>query len=206
MPAFRPGEPILLRELWRGKVWSVRPVTIVEDSPRAIVIYTPAGSFGLFPSDPDGRPLRIPADEWTLGERVSTEHHVLGIQAPGEHHGTLLIWDTSWEFRSWYINIEEPFRRTQTGFDYKDLLLDIVAAPDLSSWRWKDEDEVAEAVARGVFSRQFASTLYAEGERAIARLIARKPPLDEPWEKWRPDPAWRRPEIRQGWEATYTEM
>ena len=31
--------------------------------------------------------------------------------------------------------------RTPIGFDYLDRLLDIEIAPDLSRWKWKDEDE-----------------------------------------------------------------
>ena len=36
--------------------------------------------------------------------------------------------------------------RTLLGFDYTDLILDIVAFPDLSHWRWKDEHELRFAV------------------------------------------------------------
>ena len=47
------------------------------------------------------------------------------------------------------MNLEEPLKRTAIGFDYLDQLLDIEIAVDLSSWKWKDEDELEEAVARG---------------------------------------------------------
>ena len=192
---WRPGEPILLREVWRGKVGSVRPVIAVLDSPEAIAVYTPAGSLGLFPTSSDGRFLRIPENNWSLKERVATVYHVLGIQVPGERSGTLLIWDWNWRLNCWYINLEEPFRRSKLGFDYMDLILDIVVAPDLSSWRWKDEDELQEAVARGIFNSEQAAELYLEGERALKRLLARAPPFDRAWEEWRPDPSWPVPTL-----------
>ena len=43
----------------------------------------------------------------------------------------------------WYVNFQEPYRRTERGIETMDLALDIIAEPDRSSWRWKDEDEFA---------------------------------------------------------------
>jgi len=34
------------------------------------------------------------------------------------------------EFAGWYVNLQEPFRRTSRGVDTQDLELDIVIAPD----------------------------------------------------------------------------
>ena len=47
-----------------------------------------------------------------------------------------------WEGRErnldcWYINLQEPYRRTLDGIDSQDLELDFVVAPD-GSWRKKD--------------------------------------------------------------------
>jgi hypothetical protein len=33
------------------------------------------------------------------------------------------------EFRGWYVNLQEPFRRTSLGVDTQDLELDILIAP-----------------------------------------------------------------------------
>jgi protein associated with RNAse G/E len=101
----------------------------------------------------------------------------------------------------WYINLEQPFRRTPIGFDYMDQTLDIVVEPDMSAWRWKDEDEFEEAQEHGIFTRSQASTIRAEGERALERLLAREPPFDDRWEDWRPDPAWQLPKITGDWDS-----
>src|SRR3990170_92281 len=100
--------------------------------------------------------------------------------------------------RSWYINLEDPFRRTALGFDFLDQMLDIVASPDLSSWRRKDEDEFEEAVRIGVISPARANALRSEGEKAIAWLQSGKSPFNG-WEKWRPDPSWAVPVLPKGW-------
>jgi hypothetical protein len=45
----------------------------------------------------------------------------------------------SHQLAHWYVNFQRPMRRTAIGFDTFDLLLDLVIAPDLSRWDWKDE-------------------------------------------------------------------
>jgi len=102
--------------------------------------------------------------------------------------------------RGWYINLEEPFRRTALGFDWLDQMLDIVVSPDLSTWHWKDEDEFEAAVRFGVLSPARANTLRNEGEKAIAWLQSGKSPFNG-WEKWRPDPSWTVPVLPKGWDT-----
>lgn len=89
--------------------------------------------------------------------------------------------------------------RTPIGFDYLDQLLDIEIAPNLSGWRWKDEDEFAQAIANGSITPENAETIRAEGEAVIAALNPRRPPFDEPWSQWRPDPHWTLPGLPEGW-------
>lgn len=195
-----PGNPVVLREIWRGKVWSGRPCTVVEDTPSRLVLYSGAGVRWMMPCDPAGVRLRIPEDEWVLREGVWTLE-VLRIVTPGSRHSVLLIWTAGFrEFLLWYVNLEDPFVRTAVGFDYKDRLLDIEIAPDLSQWSWKDEDELEEALARGVLTSQEAQVIRAEGEEVIAALDARRPPFDERWDLWRPNRGWRNPGFPDGWD------
>jgi predicted RNA-binding protein associated with RNAse of E/G family len=103
-----------------------------------------------------------------------------------------------WRFGGWYVNLQEPIRRTPLGFDYMDHMLDIVIEPDLS-WRWKDEHEIDEAVANGMVTRAWADEMRREGERVIERLEGHRPPFCDGWESWQPDPAWPIPELPAGW-------
>ncbi len=126
---------------------------------------------------------------------------MLRLTMPGDAHSVLLFWNERGQFVSWYIDLETQTSRALLGFDSMDQMLDIVVAPDLSWWRWKDEDELEEGLMRGIYSPEQARQIRAEGDRALARLLAREPPLDEPWEHWRPDPSWVPPKLIDGWEA-----
>ncbi|TMB68286.1 MAG: DUF402 domain-containing protein [Chloroflexi bacterium] len=195
---FSPGDPVIVREVWQGKIWTVRALTIVRDEPDLLVLYQPAGAPWKRPHSLNGRPIRLPDQPWQLHDDAMPED-ALRLILPGQAHSVLLIWRKQWELLCWYINLEEPFRRTPLGFDYMDQTLDIVVEPDMSSWRWKDEDEFEEAQAKGIYSRKQALEIRIEGERALERLLFRKPPFDERWEDWRPDPAWAKSAIGGGW-------
>ena len=60
---------------------------------------------------------------------------------PGKS-GTYSMWETGTKnLDCWYVNLQEPIRHTPIGFDTMDHTLDIVIYPDMSEWKWKDEDE-----------------------------------------------------------------
>jgi Protein of unknown function (DUF402) len=199
MNRWKPGDAITVREVWLGKVWTVRPVTIARDERDLIALHMPSGTPWLRPVDASGQPLRLPGGIWQLKEdRLLLAN--LGLAVPGEPFSVILMWEHDWKLRWWYINLEQPLSRTTIGFDFMDQTLDIVVAPDMTAWRWKDEDELEDAQAKGTYSREQAQAIRAEGERALEWLLARKPPFDERWEDWRPDPSWGRPQIADGWE------
>jgi len=178
MSRWSAGNPVTVREIWQGKVWTVRALTIVRDEPDLLALYQPAGAPWKRPRSLDGRLVRLPDQPWQLHDAALTED-ALRLILPGQGHSVLLIWRKRWDLMCWYINLEEPFRRTPIGFDYMDQTLDIVVEPDLTSWRWKDEDEFEEALAKGVYSPEQMLEIRAEGERALAQLLAREPPFDE---------------------------
>ena len=93
-----------------------------------------------------------------------------------------MIWQrgdshSTYEFLGWYVNLEEPWRETPLGFDSTDHLLDVVVDPD-RSWRWKDEDHLAQAVEVGLFSQKRADEFRSEGERVIKRIEAWSAPFE----------------------------
>lgn len=202
MMAFRPGEAIALREVWHARVWTARPVTVVEDADDRWSFFLPAGTRWMRPVASDGSALRLPQDGWELVEDTWSETNVLSFTWEGAAHAVLCFWDAEWNHAGWYVNLQEPLRRTPIGFDYMDHALDIVVAPDLSFWHWKDEEELAEAVTLGIFTAAQARAFHEEGERALAHLSARVPPYDRDWPIWRPDPSWAIPALRAGWNQT----
>jgi hypothetical protein len=200
MSRWNAGDHIILREVWHGRVWTARPVTVVEDSDQVITLYIANGSRWKRPFQADGSPKRIPAGDWMLCDDLWT-NDVLRISVPGERISVLPFHDVDGTLRLWYVNIETPLERTDLGFDYMDQTLDIIVDGHLETWRWKDEEELAEAVARGVYKPEEADEIRHAGEAALKRFLSRNPPWDRDWEAWSPDPNWAVPQLTPGWDA-----
>ncbi len=198
MPRRSRGEVVALREIWRGRVWEARPAVVVEDAPALRSFYIPAGTLAQLPADERGELLRLPADDWRLCE-VPVARDVLSFEWPDVAHAVLALFEEG-RMSGWYVNLQSPLRPSAVGFDYQDHVLDVLVSTDLRSWRWKDEEDLDEAVARGSFTPAEATAIRAEGERAIERMLDREPPFDRSWEDWRPDPSWPRPAFPEGWD------
>ena len=188
---WQQGDQIVLREIFRGRIWSGRPYTIVEDTPQRLIIYMGVGVRWMRPVRRNSSAIRGRELHWTLREAV-WPIEALRIVTPGRHHSVLLLWTEGFrEFLKWYVNLEDPLTHSAVGFDYLDQFLDIEIAPDLSAWNWKDEDELEDAVANGLMTPQRADLIRAEGIRVIETLDKKAPPFDEQWHLWRPDPQWK---------------
>jgi predicted RNA-binding protein associated with RNAse of E/G family len=193
------GDVVALREIWDGRVWTAYPAVVVEDDPSQQLLYIPLGAGLKYAVDQEGRELRLYADRWTLGDHRATRHF-LSFCWPDRRHAVLAVWDASWNFAGWYVNIETPLGRTATTYDYVDHCLDVLIPPDRSTWTWKDEDELEEAVALGIFSPANAEAFRAEGTAAVERIIGGEQPFDRDWSDWRPDPSWQRSHLPDSWE------
>ena len=197
---WQQGDQIVLREIFRGRIWSGRPYTIVEDTPQRLIIYMGVGVRWMRPVRRNSSAIRGRELHWTLREAV-WPIEALRIVTPGRHHSVLLLWTEGFrEFLKWYVNLEDPLTHSAVGFDYLDQFLDIEIAPDLSAWNWKDEDELEDAVANGLMTPQRADLIRAEGIRVIETLDKKAPPFDEQWHLWRPDPQWESPGLPDGWD------
>ena len=195
---WRPGDAIALREVWLGRVWSALPATVVEDSPEQRAMLVRPGSPWMIPVGEDGIELRIPTSEWTLRRR-DISRRLLSFAWPDRAYAVMAFWEGD-EFMNWYVNLQTPLRPTAVGFDYVDHLLDVIVEPDRATWRWKDEDELAEGVELGVFSPADADAVRAAGLQAVEHLTSGAPPFDHDWSAWRPDPSWRTPDLPDGWD------
>jgi predicted RNA-binding protein associated with RNAse of E/G family len=195
-----PGDSVALREVWREEIWAARPAIVVKDEPAERMFYvSPSGAMKA-PVGVSGEPLRLPVEEWRLEDRPGGRRHILSFAWPAMAHAVLASWRAeTGEFTGWYVNLQDPLRPSAVGFDTTDHVLDVLVPPDRSSWRWKDEDEMVEAVRRGLFDAEQVERFRQEGARAAERLIGRDPPFDLPWESWRPDPGWPSPELPADW-------
>ena len=198
---WQPGEAIVLRELWNGAVFEARPALIVHDLLLQTTLFVPAGVVCGVATDDRETELRFPDRPWSLQIRPRGDSGILSFAWPDTPYGVLLLQDPDGSPRGWYVNIQAPLQRTPIGFDTVDHTLDVLISLDRSSWTWKDEDELAEAIALGLFTEVDAASFRYWGERAVEHLLLRLPPFDETWEAWRPDPSWPMPELPSGWDA-----
>ncbi len=198
MRRWSSGDPIVLRELWRGAVFAARPAIVVEDAPDRTTLLVPGGARCGVAIGDDGTELRVPDRPWRLEVRERGPSDVLSFAWPGEPYG-VLRWHTPDRAHAWYVNLQDPLRRTRFGFDTVDHALDVLVRLD-GTWTWKDEDELAEAVANGLFTPGDAERFRADGERAVQRILGGHPPFDRDWSSWRPDPAWPTPTLPEGWD------
>lgn len=205
---FRKGENIVLRETWAGKIWSARPMVVVQDSAELIALHIPAGTCYMRHLGMKSR--YVTANErknksWRLTNSTAGRFYSnLKLAIPGESYSVILFRNTGDEtVRTWYINLENPanpIHRTAIGFDSTDMLLDVIVEPNLKDWRWEDEDELQEVVEAGLISTETAKALYAKGEQVRDMIMSGKSIFNS-WEKWRPDPAWKVPVLPEGWDV-----
>ena len=191
MKLWEPGQGVILREVWRNRVYSIVPVRVAYDSLNCSALYLPPHTTSLWPHTREGETIRIPQDDWVLDGGPWEGGDVLYLVQPGLGYITSAVWDDNHVLDHWKIDLVEPVRRTSLGFDYMDQLLDIIVSTDRSTWHWKDEDEVGEAVTRGICTEEQARDLFRRGESAIRAMQTHEPPFDRKWEIWEPDPAWR---------------
>ena len=174
------------RDVHQGRVWRAQACRIVEESPDTVALWIPHGSPFRIP----GGGLRIPGDAWEL-ESGETTQPQLCVARRGRAHSVYLSWTDAWELEHWYVNFEQPLRRSPVGFDTFDEKLDLIVKPD-GSYRWKDEDELEQAAALGL--------LDPEEVRAEAERVLEEWPFPVGWEDWRPDPSWPVPQLPDGWD------
>jgi hypothetical protein len=190
------GDTALLRFIRYGKVRRASPHVVVEESPELVALHIGVGTPAKL-AVWDGRPIRGQADrDWTLRDHAWNGYRVLRLIRWGDAHSLELFWrEQDDSFAGWYVNLQEPLRRSRLGFDTDDLVLDVWVEPD-GTWTWKDADELEEAVRLGRFTDAEAEAIRSEGERVIAAE-----PWPTGWETWQPDPAWPIPPLPDGWDV-----
>lgn len=191
---WQPGEPIVRRDVWRGTPKVAWAGTVVADTDDLLAIHMPEGSPLAFHPDFFGAP-----HPWSTRDRWEG-HGVLQLQRPGEMHAIWVFWrGPERELAGWYVNIQEPFRRTPFGIDTQDLELDIVIAPD-GSWRFKDDEHLEPWIERGRWTTSEVAAIRAEGDRIAVELEADRRWWSEAWAEWVPDPTVPVPDLPGDWD------
>jgi hypothetical protein len=182
------GDRIVLREVLNdGRCWLETEVRVVRDDEELIALYLPGGSPFTFP--PGEWPTPTGLHPWH-GRRGWEGHGVLMLQRPGEAYAVWVFWDgAERSFAGWYVNFEEPLRRTARGFDTQDLELDIWW-PSGGEWEWKDDETLEQRVAEGRYTEEQVAAVRLEGWRVAAMIDAGEHWWNESWAAWAPPPGW----------------
>jgi hypothetical protein len=84
-----PGRQIVYREVWRGKVWTAKPVTVVQDAPDLVALFLCPGTRWKIPAPLDGNAdlLHCKQDgNWQLVDTTWKWGDTLLLIHPGEAH------------------------------------------------------------------------------------------------------------------------
>ncbi|WP_405774740.1 DUF402 domain-containing protein [Streptomyces sp. NBC_00859] len=209
MRTFEAGERAVRRDVHRGgRVWSEKALRVIADTSEALVTACAPGAQTLWPSlyakdrADDDRSVRteafdaMAAGEWGLVPGVWQETELL-LWKPPTAWFSINAFFTGAGLRNWYVNFEQPARRTDDGFDTFDLTVDLVIDPGLGTWTWKDEDEYAHARRLGIITDTEHHAVELARAEVLAMLEERAGPFADAdrWSAWRWDPAWPLPRL-----------
>ncbi len=194
------GQNAALRGVGNKVFWAY-PTIVVQDTSELIVLYMPAGVVG---KDTDHKPTPrelLTPEKINIVDCQWERTDVLFLIVPGDSFSTYLMWETGTKkMICWYVNLQEPIQRTGIGFDTMDHMLDVVIRPDMTEWKWKDDDEFSEAQKVGVYSTEKAREIWDAGERAVRLVTSERRSIYEEWRRWQADPAWGIPELSPLWD------
>ena len=191
------GDWVVRREVLSNGPWLGVIAKIIEDSPEHLISYIPEKS-----------PFGFPAGNWPTpsGEHPWADrqcwhgHGCLMIQKPQDAYAVWHFWNgPEREFACWYINLQEPFRRTAIGYDTQDLELDLIVYPD-GRWELKDDELMDQRVEEGRWSKKRVADIRAVGSAIAERLQRGERWWQQEWRNWKPDPDWVVPaNLPAGW-------
>jgi hypothetical protein len=199
------GDVVVLRYITTdGRIEMCWPCRVVEDRHDLLALFIAAGSpYKAGPKKTAAEKQRQPKTPLPPDEYV-WRNDTLRLMFPRRSHSVSLSWAPQTSTRrllKYFVNMEEPFRRTVVGFDTQDHTLDIEVTPDLA-WRWRDEEELANHVTESFYTAELAKAARAEGEEVIDAIRRRDHECLRGWPEWAPPPEWQVPPFAAGWDTT----
>ena len=117
----QPGTPVVLQEIWDGLVWAARPMTLVHDDGDSVALWFPKGTRWKAPTTPPTRPRQADRGqrlaecaarrEWAFTD-ATWDVSTLALMRAGDWHAVWISWLDSGAQWGWYVNLQEPYRRT----------------------------------------------------------------------------------------------
>jgi protein associated with RNAse G/E len=203
---WQPGDVVSWRGIFDKRVWHVQPTIVVKDSPQELVLTLLPGTECIAEETyPKGkkngnRRWNFKNSNWNLEKYTWQTNRLLLIFEPEEYYSTIYFWNnTSNEFLCYYINFQEPFRRSAHSVDTLDLDLDIIIRPDLS-FEWKDEDDYQKAIDHRIIFPEWIQGIEEAKREVFDKLERRQYPFDGHWLNWMPEPSWSPPRLPANWD------
>jgi hypothetical protein len=118
--SWSPGDAVVLRGIWRNKIWWACPALVVRDAPDLLAFYWRAGA-GCKAFSERPAPQDLLSNKLELVDRPWVGTDALMSAVLGAAHALYAMWET-WQarLRCWYIDLQEPLRRARLGFDTMD--------------------------------------------------------------------------------------
>lgn len=197
--AFIPGMEVTLRGVGKRVFWAY-PTVVVQDTPGLIGLYLPTGSAGKNVQTRPAPQELLDPDKLAIVDHQWSRTNVLIIIVPGDAFSVYVMWQASTRNpMGWYINLQDPIKRTRIGFDTMDHMLDVVVSADMREWNWKDGDELAAAEKAGVYTPDEVRKIRANGEKALDLMMNERRTFYEQWKEWSAPVAWRIPRLSPDW-------
>lgn len=204
--AFTEGARVVRRDVLDGKVWSAAPYRVITSTDGTLVLACWPGAESLAAStftswlrtgDDSVRKQAIPnlaARQWEL-DRFTWRDTTLSIcSSEGDYFSVCRYArpdETPLGHDGWYVNFELPRQPTAIGYDTFDLLLDLIVAPDLASYTWKDQDEYAQGRRLGLITDALHARVDQARQQVIALIKEQRAPFAGDWAIQHPAPGWR---------------
>jgi predicted RNA-binding protein associated with RNAse of E/G family len=119
--------------------------------------------------------------EWKLASRTfepPTNFRVLGPNRPFD---VWFAYGPDGSVGDWYVNLQAPIVTTEGMILTTDWILDILVSADLNTVTLKDEDELACALALGIFSGIEAARIRGVADEVRRNIRSGCPPWDLDW-------------------------
>jgi hypothetical protein len=197
-----PSRTSVLRWLAGEHITGAAPCHLIEETASYAVLYEPAGTTWMREagkrSGPRGRNLLAADRTGRFEEHVWVGDGVLRVHSFGEPWSVWRWLDSNSHWSpQFYLNLEDPWRRTPIGFDTGDWVLDVFGVPD--NWAYKDVDELEWLEATGQVSPAWAERTRSAGRASAAALDSRAWPFSADWNRWLPDVGRGLPELAANW-------
>lgn len=190
-------EAFVVRELWKGSLWSATPHRLVARDGGGFVTYCAPGTPWLAPTSGEVVSLSrgeqqlalMTSGDWDLVAEETTMATLEYIRL-GSWVRVKVGWSADFgEFRGWYVNFEMPSVATVLGVDTMDLVLDLVVAPS-GKPAWKDRNDFERAIDARLFPTRLRERLERAARAVLVEISSGRGRFDPAVETWRPDPKW----------------